>query len=135
MKFCLALIFLFVSQIAYATCVDGKSDYHYSAKSGDYTFGFTPSLLPIPVGKQFNVTFEVCSLNGKPLPSGVKIDADMPAHKHGMNYKAKVSQTAKGYLAEGLMFHMRGKWRVTFELEQKDAATTPVRLSQEITIE
>jgi hypothetical protein len=135
MKFCLAPIFLFVSQLAFATCTDGKSDHHYSAKSGDYTVGFTPSLLPIPVGKQFNVAFEVCTLNGKPIPSGVKIDADMPAHKHGMNYKAKVSQNAKGYLAEGLMFHMRGKWRVTFELEQKDTTATSIRLSQEITIE
>jgi hypothetical protein len=34
-----------------------------------------------------------------------------------------------------LMFHMRGKWRVTFELEQKDSPTTAIRLSQEITIE
>jgi hypothetical protein len=135
MKFFVAPTLLLVSQIAFAACMDGKSDHHYSAKSGDYTIGFTPSFLPIPVGKQFNVDFEICPLNGKPLPSGVKIDADMPAHKHGMNYKAKVSQNAKGYLAEGLMFHMRGKWRVTFELEHKDSATTPVRLAQEITIE
>jgi hypothetical protein len=135
MKFFVAPTLLLVSQIAFAACMDGKSDHHYSAKSGDYSIGFTPSLLPIPVGKQFNVAFEICPLNGKPLPSGVKIDADMPAHKHGMNYKAKVSQNAKGYLAEGLMFHMRGKWRVTFELEQKDIGTTPARISQEITIE
>ncbi len=135
MKFPLALIFLSASQIAVAVCVDGKSDHHYSAKSSDYTVGFTPSLLPIPVGKQFDVAFEVCALNGKPLPSGVKIDADMPAHKHGMNYKAKVSQNSKGYLAEGLMFHMRGKWRVTFELERKDTAIASVRLSEEISIE
>jgi hypothetical protein len=135
MKFFVAPILLLVSQLAFAACVDGKSDHHYSAKSSDYTVGFTPSLLPIPVGKQFDVAFEVCALNGKPLPSGVKIDADMPAHKHGMNYKAKVSQNSKGYLAEGLMFHMRGKWRVTFELEQKDAAPASERLSQEITIE
>jgi hypothetical protein len=126
---------LFVSQAVFAVCVDGKSDHQYSAKSADYNVGFTPSLLPIAVGKQFNVAFEVCPINGKPLPSGVKIDADMPAHKHGMNYKAKVSQNAQGYLAEGLMFHMRGKWRVTFELEQKDSPTTAIRLSQEITIE
>jgi hypothetical protein len=135
MKFFVAAFLLSASQIAFATCVDGKSDHRYSAKSGDYTVGFTPSLLPIPVGKQFNVAFEVCSINDKPLPISVKIDADMPAHKHGMNYKAKVSQNAKGYMAEGLMFHMRGKWRVTFELEQKDLPTTAVRLTQEITIE
>jgi YtkA-like len=135
MKFLVALIFLSVSQIAVAVCVDGKSDHQYSAKSGEYNVGFTPSLLPIPVGKQFNVAFEICALNEKPLPSDVKIDADMPAHKHGMNYKAKVSKNGNGYLAEGLMFHMRGKWRVTFELEKKEVAATSVRLSQEITIE
>jgi hypothetical protein len=135
MKFFLALFMLSVSQLSFATCVDGKSDLHYSAKSADFTVGFTPSLLPIPVGKQFNVVFEICPLNGRQLPSGVKIDADMPAHKHGMNYKPKVSQTEKGYIAEGMMFHMRGKWRVIFELEKTDATTTAVRLSQEITIE
>jgi hypothetical protein len=135
MKLFIAAFLLSASHIAFAACIDGKSDHRYSARSGDYTVGFTPSLLPIPVGKQFNVAFEVCALNDKPLPISVKIDADMPAHKHGMNYKAKVSQNVKGYMAEGLMFHMRGKWRVIFELEQKDSPTTAVRLMQEITIE
>jgi hypothetical protein len=135
MKFSIVSILFCFSQMANAACVDGKSDHRYSANSADYIVGFTPSLLPIPTSKQFNVAFEVCPLNGKPAPSGVKIDADMPAHKHGMNYKARVSQTPNGYLAEGMMFHMRGKWRVIFELEQINSPSSTVRLSQEITIE
>ena len=45
----------------------------------------------------------------------------MPAHRHGMNYRARVSVRDDGaysaYSAEGLMFHMPGRWRLIFDLE------------------
>ena len=46
----------------------------------------------------------------------------MPAHRHGMNYRATVSTLSPGvYRAEGLMFHMPGRWRVIFDRRSKAA--------------
>ena len=48
----------------------------------------------------------------------LRVDARMPAHQHGMNYKPTVSSTgANRYKADGLMFHMPGRWELMFEVE------------------
>jgi hypothetical protein len=44
----------------------------------------------------------------------------MPAHSHGMNYRASILPRDEGlFEAQGLMFHMPGKWqlRLDFTLE------------------
>ncbi len=47
----------------------------------------------------------------------VKVDAWMPAHRHGMNYAPTLTGTAEGpWRAEGLLFHMPGAWQLVFEL-------------------
>ena len=67
---------------------------------------------PLRVGEHFAVEFAVC-----PAPEAVKVDAWMPEHRHGMNYKPTVAAQGGGrYRAEGLMFHMAGRWEFVFEL-------------------
>lgn len=67
---------------------------------------------PLRVGEHFAVEFAVC-----PAPEAVKVDAWMPEHRHGMNYKPTVAAQGGGrYRAEGLMFHMAGRWEFLFEL-------------------
>jgi Amidohydrolase len=42
----------------------------------------------------------------------LKFDAWMPDHRHGMNYKPKIEQTASNeWRVSGLLFHMPGKWQ------------------------
>ena len=54
------------------------------------------------------------------------VDADMPAHRHGMNYRASVTALGDGrFRADGLMFHMAGRWRILFDLPASDV--TPAR--------
>lgn len=97
---------------------------------------YEPSVWPIPVGKHFAVRIQVCSKNANELISALKIDADMPAHKHGMNYKPSVSkQSETMFLAQGLMFHMPGQWRVQFEFETSANPGHKVRVSKEHLIE
>jgi hypothetical protein len=89
---------------------------------------FSPNLWPIPVGKHFSLNVQICG----PAPVLLKMDADMPAHKHGMNYKPAISSLGSGmYRVDGLMFHMPGQWRVTFDLGTVPAS----RLSQTLTID
>ena len=45
------------------------------------------------------------------------VDAIMPEHKHGMNYRPTVVPGKDGrYRAEGFLFHMPGRWEVNFDV-------------------
>jgi cytochrome c peroxidase len=69
------------------------------------------------VGKHFSVDVAACAKKGPP-PKTLKIDAQMPEHRHGMNYRPEVKQLAPGrWQASGLMFHMPGKWQFLFVVE------------------
>jgi len=73
----------------------------------------------LAVGQHFVVEARVCAKGAGPAPSGLRVDADMPAHRHGMNYRAKVAPKGDGrYVAEGLLFHMPGHWRLLFDVER-----------------
>jgi hypothetical protein len=90
---------------------------------------------PVPVGRHFAIDFVLCPHGAVKAPAEVRVDATMPEHKHGMNYKPSVSARGAGqYRAEGLMFHMPGRWELVFEL-RGDAGSTPLRLTQSLQVE
>ena len=73
---------------------------------------------PIEVGRHFTVEAVVCARDGSPTATGLRVDAVMPAHRHGMNYRAAVSPRGGGrFVADGLMFHMPGHWQLVFDVE------------------
>ncbi|HEU4646515.1 MAG TPA: FixH family protein [Burkholderiales bacterium] len=75
------------------------------------------------LGEHFAVEFAVC-----PAPEGVRVDAWMPAHRHGMNYVPAVKALGGGrYRAEGLLFHMPGEWEFVFVLRAHGATQRLVR--------
>jgi hypothetical protein len=79
---------------------------------------------PPKVGEHFVLEFAVC-----PTPASVRVDAWMPEHKHGMNYRPTVTATGEGrYRAEGLMLHMAGKWELVFEVRAKDSVERVVQV-------
>ena len=66
----------------------------------------------LEVGKHFALAVAVC-----PPPKEVRVDAWMPDHRHGMNYRPSLKPLGDGrYRAEGLMFHMPGRWEFLFEV-------------------
>jgi cytochrome c peroxidase len=68
----------------------------------------------LSVSEHFSVDVEACAKAG-PAPRTLKVDAHMPAHRHGMNYAPKVTALGPGrWRAEGLLFHMPGKWELIF---------------------
>ncbi|HUL93195.1 MAG TPA: hypothetical protein VLV56_12665, partial [Burkholderiales bacterium] len=72
---------------------------------------------PLKVGQHFALEFAVC-----PTPESVRVDAQMPEHRHGMNYRPTITSTGEGrYRAEGLMLHMSGKWELVFEVRARDS--------------
>jgi hypothetical protein len=110
---------------AAATCVHAAGDCGAALKTkqawlaeGDgVQVAFVARPMPVPLGRHFTIDFAICDGGVARSASGVSVDADMPAHRHGMNYRASVSQLGDGtYRAQGLMFHMPGTWRVIFDL-------------------
>jgi hypothetical protein len=43
-----------------------------------------------PVGRHFGLDIVVCARAGARAAGGLRVDADMPAHRHGMNYRPTV---------------------------------------------
>ena len=85
------------------------------------------------VGKHFALEIAVCPKAGTPAPEGVRVDAHMPEHRHGMNYKAQVAAAQDGrYKAEGLMFHLPGRWELFFDVR---AGGRTDRLAQSVVLE
>ncbi len=88
---------------------------------------------PIPVGRHFALDIALCAPAGQALPATLRVDATMPEHRHGMNYRPGVSAHGTGlFRAEGLMFHMPGRWELVFEW--RDAAGATRRLAQSLTV-
>jgi hypothetical protein len=64
----------------------------------------------IKVGAPFVVALAVCSDTGAAVER-LAIDATMPAHRHGMNYKPSITAIGDGrYEGRGFLFHMPGAW-------------------------
>jgi hypothetical protein len=71
----------------------------------------------IAVGEQFVLEFSACAKAGTALSGGVKLDAHMPEHRHGMNYRTSVKPMGAGrFRSEGWLFHMPGRWEFIFDL-------------------
>jgi hypothetical protein len=82
----------------------------------DVTLAWRALPHPIPLNKAFELEVLVCG----PAAQLARVDADMPAHRHGMNYRTSISTAPDGQRsrAQGLVFHMPGKWRLIFDVQQ-----------------
>ena len=69
---------------------------------------------PIVAQRPFALRLRLCPAHARLL----RVDATMPAHGHGMNYRvALLPQGGGDWLAEGLLWHMSGRWELRFEIE------------------
>jgi len=97
-------------------------------ESGELVVAWAPRPAAIPLDKHFQLDIAVC---GAPV-AALRVDADMPAHRHGMNYRTTVTGAGEGrFSAQGLMFHMPGRWRLIFDV---DSGGRTQRLTQEIEV-
>ena len=84
----------------------------------------------LKVGRFFAAEVVACKTPHSEPVREIRIDATMPAHNHGMNYRPSAAQTGPGhYKFTGLMLHMAGTWRLTIDLVQGSKRT---RLTHEI---
>jgi hypothetical protein len=85
----------------------------------------------LSVGAPHLLDIAVCAAQG--AARLVAVDAFMPAHGHGTNYRTEIAPAGAGrFRAEGLLLHMPGRWQLQFDIE------TPAgreRLVQEVEVE
>ncbi len=84
----------------------------------------------IAVGKPFVVEIAACPKGAaQAVSERVRLDAHMPEHRHGMNYRVKVVPLGPGrYHSEGWLFHMPGRWEFVFDFG-------PERLTHSVRLE
>ena len=91
----------------------------------------------IAIGQHFTVELTLCAKDGTAAPAAenVRVDAHMPEHRHGMNYKTTVTGSGAGrYRAEGLMFHMPGRWEYIFEVRASGSMGASERITTSVVV-
>jgi hypothetical protein len=102
-------------------------------ESGRYVVVYRTVPAKLAVGQHFAIDARVCAKGQGAAPAGLRVDATMPEHRHGMNYRATVAPQGGGrYVAEGLLFHMPGRWQLLFDVETRGATE---RLTSDVVLE
>lgn len=79
------------------------------------------------VGQPFVMWVTLCPAEARLL----RVDATMPEHRHGMNYRPTVHPVGEGrWRVEGLLWHMAGRWQLRLDVQQ--GGDTPVSLRQSV---
>ena len=68
----------------------------------------------VVVGQPFVLWLQIC-----PAAAQLRgVDATMPVHRHGMNYRPGLKSLGGGrWRAEGLLWHMSGRWEWRFDVD------------------
>lgn len=96
-----------------AACTLGAADGHRIA-DGPVQLAWRSEAGGIAVGQPFVLLMTVCPADAQLR----RVDATMPAHRHGMNYRASLQPLGGGrWRAEGLLWHMAGHWELLIEVQ------------------
>lgn len=116
-----ALLGVLLATPAWADCaLDLGRGTGWVVFSDHYLMAFRTDPLRIEVSEPFALVVNVCTRRGGPAEL-LAVDANMPEHRHGMNYRAAIVAKGDGrFRAEGLLFHMPGRWEITFEVRAGD---------------
>jgi hypothetical protein len=102
---------------AVLACGESLGEIARKIENAHYVVAFRALPDPIEIGTHFSLDFAVCPLGGAEAARSVRVDARMPEHQHGMNYRPVIVASAPGaYHADGLMFHMPGRWELYFDV-------------------
>jgi hypothetical protein len=101
-------------------------------ESKRYVVAWRADPAPVTVSRHFALDIVVCPKSGASPAQSLAVDATMPAHRHGMNYRPTIAAAGAGrFRAEGLMLHMPGAWEFTFDVVAADG-TERVRVPYEL---
>ncbi len=99
--------------------------------SSHYLLAFRAEPLRIEVGEPFSLLVNACTRSDKPAEL-VAVDAQMPEHRHGMNYRPTIVSLGNGrYRVDGMVFHMPGRWELNLDVRDGEESE---RLSHEFVV-
>lgn len=132
MKTIAALLALLVALPAWAACpLDLGRNSGLVVFSSHYLVAFRADPLRIEVGEPFSLLVNVCTRRDKPAEL-VAVDAQMPEHRHGMNYRPTVVSLGDGrFRVDGMIFHMPGRWELSLDVRDGEESE---RLSHEFIV-
>lgn len=93
---------------------------------GSFNLEYTTDPSPIPLSEPFTMRTQVSDRDGRWLDDvTVVINAEMPAHGHGMNTSTSTTFDVDGwYDTEGMLFHMPGDWQIVIDVASEDTVET-----------
>jgi hypothetical protein len=114
---------------SFAACPEAAQGFaRLSTSEAEIAYRWQPDALK--VGQFFTMDVIACRMPGRGAVQTVVVDAQMPAHGHGMNYRPTAIESGPSqFRMSGLMLHMPGRWRLTVDLVQADRRT---RLTHDI---
>jgi hypothetical protein len=93
---------------------------------GTYEVRWEPVGGLIPDADPFAIDILVVRTDGAALDATcvVRVDAEMPQHGHGMNLvpTVKRGETPAAFRADGLLFHMSGRWMLAIDVDESGVA-------------
>jgi hypothetical protein len=113
-----------------AACTLPEGFTRLGSADGEIAYRLVPEQLK--VGQFFAAEVIACRAPGAEAISEILLDAQMPAHGHGMNYRPSAERLAADrFRITGLLLHMPGRWKLNFDLVQGGRRT---RLSRELEV-
>ena len=77
-----------------------------------------PEPAPLTVARPFAVLVQLCPVEAQLL----RVEARMPEHRHGMNYRPSIKPLGQGlWRADGLLWHMSGRWELRLDVQVQGA--------------
>jgi hypothetical protein len=96
---------------------------------GALQVGWRAEPAALAVGRPFALTVWICPRDAQLA----KVDATMPEHRHGMNYRTSIApQEAGVWRVRGLLWHMPGRWELRFDVQAGAEAPRSLRQSVEL---
>ena len=99
---------------------------------GNYTVHYTPLPSPVPLNEHFKIEVQVTPSVKDQEAVTIEVDADMPAHGHGINTAPTIRSEGGGkFIVDGLLFHMKGEWELYIDILDgpvRERAAFPITL-------
>lgn len=122
MKGLLAVGAGFAAMAAQAACPPGPAE-GALVVAGPVSLAWRAEPAPVVQGRPFALLLTACPAQAVL----VTVDATMPEHRHGMNYRSSLQSLGDGrWRADGLLWHMSGRWELRFDVRH-DGSTHTLR--------
>jgi hypothetical protein len=87
-------------------------------REGPVQAAWWPEPAALAVGRPFVLQVQLCPADAQLL----RVDATMPEHRHGMNYRPSLKPLGDGrWRVEGLLWHMAGRWELRLDVQHRGA--------------